>query len=230
MDIVENLRGELKNKFCVNSWVYSKDRTIGQEIWNEIENKMRKAELVIFAVSENTANSSGQKTELKLATKLPGKILPIFLTEKIPSNCPDILSKINGHFLNAYNVKTVAQKIVKHSFLSLVKIKSEKPWNYPRPGTWLEISNLDPVIEQYFDIGDKLYFRAISPIGLFECYAPKIQNLFWIAPESVCISLEFENNKKLEESILEKFTVMGMVDIQARGWDSWHKSQPDEQE
>ena len=41
------------------------------------------------------------------------------------------------------------------------------------------------MIEEYFDIGDKLYFRAVSPIGLFKCYAPKLNKLFWIAPQNV---------------------------------------------
>lgn len=225
--IVENLRDELK-KFGVNSWIYSKDRTIGQEIWNEIENKIRKAEIVIFAVSENTANSSGQKKELELAPKLPGKILPIFLTENIPSNCPDVLRNINGEFLDAYNVKSIALKIIQHSFPSLVKNKSKQSWNYPIPGSWLEISNIDRAIEQYFNLGDKLYFRAISPMGLLECYAPKIKGLFWITPENVHLCLDTERNKELEKSIPKKFTVMGMIDIQTRGWDCYHQSRSHE--
>jgi hypothetical protein len=32
----------------------------------------------------------------------------------------------------------------------------------------------------------------------------------------------------LEKSIPKIFTVMVMVDIQTRGWDSYHKSRPDE--
>jgi hypothetical protein len=225
--IVENLRSEFRN-FGVNSWVYSKDRSIGKETWDEIENKIRNADIVIFIVSESTANSPGQERELELARKLQGKILPIFLTEKIPSNCPDVLRNINGHILDAFCVKSVALEIVKCTFPSLIKNKSEGSWNYPIPGTWLEISHLDRVIEQYFDIGEKLYFRAISPMGLFECYAPKIKGLFWITPENVRPCLDTEKNNELEKSIPKIFTVMVMVDIQTRGWDSYHKSRPDE--
>jgi hypothetical protein len=55
-------------------------------------------------------------------------------------------------------------------------------------------------------------------MGLFECYAPKIQGLFWIAPENVQSSINDENVKKLEESIPTIYTVNGMADIQMLGW------------
>ena len=32
---------------------------------------------------------------------------------------------------------------------------------------------------------DLLYFRRLSPLGLFECYSPKLGDLFWILPENV---------------------------------------------
>ena len=45
--------------------------------------------------------------------------------------------------------------------------------------------NIDPWIEENFDLGDRVYFRRISPLGLFECYSPKLAGLFWFAPDNL---------------------------------------------
>jgi hypothetical protein len=229
-DIVENLRGRF-NDIGVRAWVYSRDRTFGEEAWKEIEEKIINSDVVIFVVSQSTVNANGQQKELDLVLKKvehvagTSKIIPLFINGADPSHYPDVLRNKNGDFLASHNVKTVAWRIAKHAFPLLFKNKSEEAWNCPIPGSWLMVSNLDRLIEKYFNVGDKLYFRAISPMGLFECYAPNIQELFWIAPENVQLSLDFENDKELEKSIPRIYTVGGIVDIQMLGWDAWHEKQ-----
>lgn len=229
-DIVENLRGQF-NDMGVKAWVYSRDRTLGEEVWSEIEEKITKSDVVIFVVSDNTANANGQQKELELVLNKvepiagTSRIVPLFINGTNPSNYPEVLRSKNGDFLDGRTVKSVAWKIAKHAFPSLIKKKSEAPWNYPIPGKWLEVSNLDGIVEQYFNIGDKLYFRAISPMGLLECYAPKIEGLFWIAPENAQPSLEIDSDKELEDSVPQIFRVSGMVDIQMLGWNAWHARQ-----
>ncbi len=227
IDIVENLRGHL-GRFGVTAWVYSLDRTLAADAWEEIETRIAESDLVIFVVSKSTPNAEGQQRELKLALE---KIVPIAGTEKIMpvaitgtdfSALPDELRTKNGIYLDGYTVKSVAWIIAKRAFPSLVEAESMKPWRYPIPGEWLEVSGLDGIIEQYFDIGDKLYFRALSPMGLLECYAPRISGLFWIAPENVKASTDIEDEKELEASVPKIYRVGGLIEILRRGWDSWH--------
>lgn len=226
-DIVENLREQFKD-LGVEAWVYSRDCILGENMWDEIKRIIKDSDVIIFVVSDSTPNASGQQQELELVLNKiepvtsSSRIIPLFIDGTNPSNYPEPLRQKNGDFLNGGNVKTVARKITKHAFPSLFKQKSEKPWNYPIPGNWLKISNLDGTIEQYFDIGDTLYFRTVSPIGLFECYSPKIEGLFWIAPENVNPFLESEDTKELEKQVPHVYTVSGMIDIQMRGWNEWH--------
>jgi hypothetical protein len=185
---------------------------------------------VTFVVSENTPNAEGQRRELKLALE---KVVPLAGTERIMpivingtnlSALPDELRYKNGLYLDGYNVKSVAWQVTTRAFPSLAKAESEKPWRFPIPGEWLEVSKLDEMIEQHFDIGDKLYFRALSPMGLLECYAPRIKGLFWIAQENVKASSDVETDKELESHVPRIFRVSGMIEILQLGWKAWHAS------
>ena len=49
----------------------------------------------------------------------------------------------------------------------------------------LAVRNIDQGIGEYLTQKDLLYFRRLSPLGLFECYSPKLKALFWILPENV---------------------------------------------
>jgi hypothetical protein len=49
----------------------------------------------------------------------------------------------------------------------------------------LEVCTIDAATEEYFEPGDQVYFRRLSPLGLFECYAPRINGLFWFAPRNL---------------------------------------------
>ncbi|EFK11621.1 conserved hypothetical protein [delta proteobacterium NaphS2] len=227
VEIVENLRDHI-NRYGVTAWVYSLDRTLAVDAWEEIQARIEESDLVIFVVSDNTPNAEGQQKELKLALEkvepLAGteKILPIVITGKNFSALPDELRYKNGLYFDAYKVKSVAWKIATRAFPSLLKAETENPWKFPIPGEWLEVSNLDEMIEQHFDIGDKLYFRALGPMGLLECYAPRIKGLFWIAQENVKASSDVETDKELESHVPMIFRVSGMIKLLQLGWKVWH--------
>lgn len=223
-DIVENLRDHLC-RYGVRAWVYSLDKTLAADAWEEIESKILESDLVIFVVSESTPSAKGQQRELKLALE---KVAPVSGTEKIMpiiigtafSALPEELRYKNGISLNNHKVKSVAWEIVSRVFPALIEMETSQPWKFPVPGEWLEVSNLDEILEEYFDIGDKLYFRSISPMGLLECYSPKIKELFWIAHENVKASSNREADKKLEAFVPRIFRVSGMIEIQRRGWEA----------
>jgi hypothetical protein len=230
-EIVENLRTHF-NLLGVKAWIYSLDRTLAHDVWTEIKDRISDSDLVIFVVSQCTLNAEGQHRELEYALQKvnsasgESKIMPIFINGTDISACPLQLRNKNGIFLDEHTVKSVALQVTKRVFPALMKRENERPWKYPVPGEWLVVSNLDGMIERYFDMGDKLYFRSLSPMGLLECYSPKIKGLFWIAPEDVRLSDDIENDKKLEEEIPRIFKISGMIDIQRLGWKSWNESQP----
>tara|TARA_R110002110_G_C13469307_1_gene719834 strand:- start:1330 stop:2073 length:744 start_codon:yes stop_codon:yes gene_type:complete len=227
-DIVENFRDRF-NKLGVNAWVYSRDRTLAENIWAEIEGKIKESDLVLFVVSKGTLNSKGQREELDLAlTKVKScssseMLMPIFIEDTSPYDCPDILKHKNGAFLNAHNVKAVAQEITQRMFPSLLSNNDILSWKFPVPGEWLEVSSLDNLLEAYFDTGDVLYFRALSPMGLFECYSPKTKRLFWISPRHVKPYRDRENEADLEKKIPPEYTAHGMIEILRLGWEAWHR-------
>jgi hypothetical protein len=113
--------------------------------------------------------SKGQQQELRLffdkiqTLRSAPKFIPAFIDGVIPENIPEELRNINGVSLNAFVVKTVAFRIARTTFPQLLDQLIENPWKYPKPGIWLEIFKLDEILGQEFDLGDKLYFRAVSP-------------------------------------------------------------------
>jgi hypothetical protein len=226
LHIVENLRDQFED-IGIKAWVYSRDATLGEHMWKEITKKLTEVDMVIFVLSDDSATADGQHRELNLVldkiVPISGysRILPLFITGTNPKNYPAPLRSINGDFLDGRTVKLVAWKIANQAFPSLIKKKNHQAWNYPVPGEWLEVSNLDGIVAQYFDIDDKLYFRAISPMGLFECYDPKTEDLFWISPNNVQRSL-IEGVDALTVSVPKIYTVNGIVEIQALGWTAWN--------
>ena len=80
-------------------------------------------------------------------------------------------------------------------------------------------------IEEFFELGDVLYFKSISPMGLFECYAPKIEGLFWIAPEYVKPAIVTDAIKETERNMPTIYTTFGQNQIEAYGWDVWRSKQ-----
>lgn len=226
-ELVENFRSELKLR-GINAWVYSLDKTIGSEIWNEIEDKIQEISCWIFIISNHSVSSNGQLGELKLVLQkvtsagVRNRIIPLFWNEINPSDCPEPFNQINGEFLDAESVKTTAFKIAERFFPDLLERESLKEWKYPCPGEWLKISKMDRCLEKSsYQLGDKLYFRKISPIRLFECYSPKIKGLYSISPENVVRSVDIEVEKNHGCDVPYEYSVSGMIHIEQLGWEKW---------
>ena len=230
-DIIENLRGRFKDH-GVDAWVYLRDRTLAADSWDEIEEKIKSTRYMLFACSENTQTSMGQRRELDIALESFEKaksiemIIPIVIGDAPFSVVPEKISHRNGERLSAHNVKSLALKMSQSLFPYKFASLAAQPWHHPIPGSWLEICNLDEITEGYFDLGDLLYFRQISPLGLFECYTPKHGELFWISPSHVkiCLSPPEEEDDTVN-SVPFIYSVSGWVTIQAMGWSAWHDRQ-----
>jgi hypothetical protein len=210
-DIVLNLKDRLQTLGIV-CWVYKSDNKLGEYLWKEIKDKMSEASLIMFVFSKNSANAEGQKKELEIAKQLnASKLFPLVIGNEF-SICPEFLRYINGDFLNSYNIKTVSQKIAKLIFPDLYEKEIIGVWKYPTPGEWLEIYKLDEFIENYFEKGDKLYFIAISPMGLFACYSPKIKDIYYISHENVRRFDNIEDIELLNNDLPYKYSIIGMID------------------
>lgn len=190
-DIVKNLASRLK-EFGVSAWVYSIDKTLAKDLWTEIEAKIQESEVFIFVASKFSKNAEGQHRELSLAlgkirnAKSDFQAFPVVLDDVSFQSLPGELAATNGiQLLDAYNVKSEAFYIAKMFFPEVVAAQKIQDWNYPKPGQWLEVYQIDRWIEEYFDPGDRVYFRRLSPLGLFECYSPKLGRLFWFAPHNL---------------------------------------------
>jgi hypothetical protein len=203
-DEEEEIVGNLRDRFRVHgieAWVYSYDKTPVRETWEEIEEKIIQSKVIIFVASEDTVAAEGQHRELNLVLNLKesGSIFPIVTGDLKFSDLPEKIRHINGERLTGNNVKTIAQSIARVFFPQLFLDTMSPKWEYPRPGEWLEISKLDTVIEEYADIGDKVYFRRISPMGLFECYFPRIKSLFWFYPDNLKRTEIIDDDGKMED-------------------------------
>jgi TIR domain len=202
-DIVENLAGRLR-ELGVAAWVYSIDKTLAEDSWAEIEAKIDESEVFLFVASKFSKDAKGQHRELSLAlskirtVKANVRAFPVVLDDVGFRNLPDELAAINGARLDAFNVKSTAFAIAKTFFPELLATHKIQEWRSPRPGQWLEVCQIDPWIEEYFDLGDRVYFRRLSPLGLFECYSPRLSGLFWFAPQNLMISDVVDEGASLE--------------------------------
>lgn len=190
VDIVENLAGRLRD-IGVEAWVYSIDRTLAEDSWQEIEDKIQCTELFIFVASQYSRDAMGQHRELQLVRDRIAKtgstlrMIPVVVDDVAFNDLPDELRRINGLRLDARTVKSTAHELATMFFPDLVESERHREWKYPLPGQWLEVCNLDQWIEEHFELGDQVYFRRISPLGLFECYSPKLRGLFWFAAHNL---------------------------------------------
>ena len=208
-DLVENFAGRLR-EVGVEAWMYSLNRTLAEEVWCEIEEKIQCCELFIFIASSHSQNANGQHREVQLAvnqvkeTNAKLRMIPVLIGPMKFENLPDELSHVNGVRLDAYSVQTTALEIAKTIFPDLLDTEKRQDWKYPKPGQWLEVCLIDQCIEEYFDLGDSIYFRRISPLGLFECYAPKLKGLFWFAPHNLCATDTVDEGGEIEREQVPK--------------------------
>lgn len=221
-DIVENLRGQFRI-YGIKAWVYSKDSILTEEVWREIESKILESGLFLYVASQFSNSAAGQQRELNFALDKRAKfksrkIMPLTLQGVNFNELPEKLSKYTGRQLDINNIQSVAYNIATTIFPNIVKKSISEPWKYPVPGDWLIVSIIDEFIGNHVALGDKLYFRTLSPMGLFECYSPRLKGLFWIAPENVSISLDFENDKESELDIPREYKVFTMFEMMVTGW------------
>jgi hypothetical protein len=152
------------------------------------------------------------------------KLLPIVIGDLPFSELPLELRNINGVRLNAHIVASTAHLVAKQFFPDLSDSARSDPWKCPKPGDWLEVCNLDPGIEESLTLGDQLYFRRLSPLGLFECYSPKLNGLFWILPENVSSSARRRDE---QQSVPRPFRYETSLDYEMLGRKLERSSAPD---
>lgn len=230
-DIVENLAGRLRD-IGVESWVYSIDQTLGEDVWKEIEEKIWCCQLFMFVASKYSVDAKGQHRELQLALDrikkanepVPLRMIPIVTDDIGFSSLPEDLSRVNGLRLDAFNVKSTAQEVAKTFFPNLLESEKNRDWKYPRPGQWLEVCNVTEWIIEYFELGDKVYFRRISPLGLFECYSPKLRGLFWFAPHNLRATDIIDEGGILERQYVPwRYRYSTSYDLERTGMDEMRK-------
>ena len=152
-DLVENFADRLLQN-GVKAWVYSIDKTLSAETWDGLKTRIAIAELFAFAASVNSRDSSGQHRELQMAiekvTQDPGnrnRLLPIMIDDLPFSELPPLLNRVNGVRLNAYNVASTAKKVAGEFFPNLLNDVRDEPWKCPKPGQWLEVCSITPLLE-----------------------------------------------------------------------------------
>jgi len=228
-DIVENLAGRLR-ELGVEAWVYSLGRTLAEDVWSEIETKIHSCQLFIFVASNYSLDAKGQHRELQIAldrlkeANVLLRMVPILIDDITFGGLPEELSRVNGLRLDAYTVKSTAHDIAKTFFPELVATEKTQDWKYPRPGQWLEVCNIDQWIAEHFELGDRVYFRRISPLGLFECYSPKLAGLFWFAPHNLCATDIVDEDAALErQDVPWSYRYGASCDFERMGIDEMRK-------
>ena len=228
-DIVENLAGRLRN-LGIKAWVYSLDRTLAKDVWSEIEERIRDCQLFIFVASKHTLDAKGQHYELQLVidrlkkTNVGLRMFPVLIDDIGFGGLPEELSHVNGLRLYAYTVKSTAYEIATTFFPELVEAEKSKDWICPRPGQWLKVCEMDQWIEEHFDLGDRVYFRRISPLGLFECYSPKLADLFWFAPHNLRATDIVDEDGTLErQDVPQRYRYSASYDFERVGIDEMRK-------
>ncbi len=214
-EIVGSLRDCLSD-LGIRAWVYSHDRTIARDTWAEIKEKIESCKMVIYVVSKESVGAEGQRRELDTAIDLLSSTRPDLLTIPVLvgdvsfSAIPKSISHVNGLYLDAFSKKSTALELAK---LLTPDIAGENwAWRCPHPSQWLEVCNLDQWTEEFFDLGDYVYFRRLSPMGLFECYSPKLDGLFWFYSKNLRPAPIVDEDGAYErENVPRSFMVITMI-------------------
>jgi|CXWL01.1.fsa_nt_gi hypothetical protein len=183
-ELADLLRDELR-QLGIEAWLFSRDRTTGTSTWSEIELQLKEARVVLFLVGTATASAAGQARELDFCTTLGKQAVPLVCDSLAFLDLPRTLVNVNGARLEYNNTRVEASRLARAFYPELFQPSMDVHWVCPRPGEWLKVCQLDDQLKQHFALGDVVYFRRLSPLGLFECYAPKIHDLFWFYPENL---------------------------------------------
>lgn len=219
-DIAANLSERLDH-YKVTAWLYDRDKILGEKAWEEIRKQIQKSRIVLFFISVRTNKSEGQIKEYEIAQSFEKKVLPVIIEPVRFSSITEQLEpiiKCNGIELDFRNVQSKALEIVQTFFQELDPSEKSPDWKYPKPSDWLEVCNLDICTEEYFKLGDEVYFRRISPMGFFECYAPQIDGLFWFWPPNLKPASFVDEDRTIErERVPRNFRTSFMIEIERRG-------------
>jgi hypothetical protein len=214
-DIVGSLSGCLSD-LGIRAWVYSHDKTIARDTWAEIQEIIESCKMVIYVISKESVDAEGQHRELDIVIDLlrgmrPDLlIVPVLVGDVRFSEIPKTISHINGLYLDAFSKKSTALELAK--LLSPDIAGKNWSWRYPHPCQWLEVCNLDQWTEEFFDLGDYVYFRRLSPMGLFECYSPKLKDLFWFYSKNLQPApIADEDGAYERENVPREFRVKTMI-------------------
>jgi len=222
-DIAKNLKTKLM-EYNINAWLYAIDRTLATDCWEEIKENIESSRLLAFIVSSDTLSSKGQIRELRMSLRklvefdLRNRILPIAYGNVSFKDFPKEIMHINGLQLDSFTIKETAYKIAHDFFPEIFENYKKLKWFYPRPGQWLKIRNISIYMGEQANIGDIVYFRRISPLGLFECFYPKINCLFCFAPNDLQPADELNQENTLEkEYVPERYRIITMISIEQAG-------------
>jgi hypothetical protein len=223
VDLAANLRERLSH-YQVSAWLFNRDKTLGENAWREIEDQIQKSHVILFLISDRTNKSEGQIKEFDIALRFDKTVFPVIIEPVTFSSITELLNQlkqINGIDLDCRNVQSRALEIVQTFFPELDPSEKSSEWKYPKPSDWLEVCNLDIYTEEYFKLRDEVYFRRISPMGLFECYAPQIKELFWFWPPNLKPASFVDEERIIErERVPGKYRISFMLEIERLGWNA----------
>lgn len=183
-ELADKLRDELR-QLGIEAWLYEIDLQLGVSTWADIERSIADAKAVVFLVGRSSVAAVGQTRELSLCTSLGKQVVPLVCEGLSFRDLPSALASVNGAVLEYATARGEAANLARAFYPEEFRTGDDVHWVCPRPGEWLEICRINEHLSEYFGLGDVVYFRRLSPLGLFECYAPKILGLFWFYPENL---------------------------------------------
>ena len=221
-EVAENLHSRF-NEYYVKTWAYCRDKIPGVVTWNGIEEGLKSAKLILWLCSHNSKKSQGQLKELDIWNAANSKqkptLIPVLLEKTVKEDLPKVIRCLNYEKLEMYNFGSFALRITKKFFSGKAEKFVSNSWFYPRPSDWLEIIDFYGDMERHFELGDQVYFRKISPVGLFECYSPKLKELYWLPSDTVkIVNLSDEERDSKESEIRQEFSILAMIDAEATGF------------
>lgn len=195
--------------FGQEAWVYSEDKRLSKETWIDIEESILNSRQVVYLISDNTVINEGQIKELALSKKWSRPIVPGWIGDTNRSAVPE-LQTTNGERLGqGYSVRRFAWILI-----TQICPKQSAPWLFPKPGDFLKVIKLDNLEKHSVSLYDLMYFRQLSPMGLFECFHVEGNRLFWISPDNV----EFAGYGFEGPEIPKKYRYGSLAEAQRQWW------------
>lgn len=232
-DSAAGLRDSLRMLYGIEAWVYSYDAVVAQDSWDQIESSLRESAVVVFLASRFTRDSQGQHRELQMALHrmslagTPAPLFAIIILEVEPPYCfedvvyselPPELRRRHGLTISRGDRHLAAYSVAAEFFPGHVAVETPPPWLFPCPGEWLRVSVLDVALAERFRVGDYVYFRRLSPMGLFDCYCPQTGDLFWFYPHNLSRVSPRPASAEMPQ-VPTIYSIDGIREAESRGYD-----------